>query len=155
MGAFGAVTIGVTAFVVRFRNSDIENPLSFFDLRADLGQVGDLQWRAILLDDFHQVDAVEMELIINHLEAFLWKVEGLFNQVAVRVLHHDFLFRLLRSGLFLADPASSDSLIHAKVSNLLFFASYELKFPPVNENQENPDYRSQVGDRGGHPRCQH
>jgi hypothetical protein len=57
------------------------------DLLADLGQVGDAQRRAVLLDDLHQRQIVPGELFVHELELILGEVEGLLDQVDVAGLH--------------------------------------------------------------------
>jgi hypothetical protein len=42
MGAFGAVTVSISTFVISLSHSHIEYPLGFFDLGADLGEISDL-----------------------------------------------------------------------------------------------------------------
>ena len=87
MRTFGAITIGISAFVIALRDSHIEYPFGFLNLRADFRKIGDFQRRTVLFDDFHQVDSVKVKVVVNHFKTFLGKVKGLFDQVAVRILH--------------------------------------------------------------------
>ena len=48
-----------TTLVVGFGNGYVENPLRFLICDPILG-VGDLQRSTVLLDDLHQIDAVEV-----------------------------------------------------------------------------------------------
>ena len=85
--ALGAVAIVVSASVVGFCDGHVEQALGALYLRADLGQVGDFQRCAILLDDFHQRYVVEIEFAVLGAEFVLRKVESLVNQVVILVLH--------------------------------------------------------------------
>ena len=103
MGAFRAIAIGITAFVVGLGDGHVENPFCFLNLRADFGQVTDLQRGAVLLDDFHQVDPIKVQVVVYHFKSFLGKIEGLLNQVTVGVLHTFFFMSAF------ADRVSADS----------------------------------------------
>ena len=87
MRTFRAIAIGIAAFVVGLGDGNVEYSFGFLNLRADFGQVTDLQRGAVLLDDFHQVDPVKVQVVVNHFESFLGKIEGLLDQVTVGVLH--------------------------------------------------------------------
>ena len=58
MGALGAIAVMIVALIIHLGHCDIEHPLCLLDLLADLGEIGDLEWSSVLLDDVHQVDAI-------------------------------------------------------------------------------------------------
>jgi len=115
MGAFRAIAIGIRSFVVILCNGNVENPFRFLNLRADLREVRDLERGAVLLDNFHQVNTIEVEVVINHFKSFLGKVKSLFDQVTVCVLHAGLKFVVVCMKL---KEALMDDQIYANVSEL-------------------------------------
>src|ERR1700743_2771361 len=87
MRAFGAIAVNVTAFIIGFGHGHVEQPLGLLDLGADLWQIGDLQRCTILLDDIHEWDIIEIQLIISYIEAFLGEIEGLMYKVGIAIIH--------------------------------------------------------------------
>ena len=87
MRTLGAIAVRIRTFVVVLCDGNVENPFRFLNLQADLGQVGNLERRSVLLDDIHEVDAVEVEVMVNNFKSFLGEVKSLFYEVAVCVLH--------------------------------------------------------------------
>ena len=114
MRTFGAITIGISAFVITLRDSHIEYPFGFLNLRTDFRKIGDFQRRAVLFDNFHQVDAVEMKVVVNHFKSLLREIKGLFNEIAVGVLHKVGVAIKYNSSY----PVQADREIVANVSNL-------------------------------------
>ena len=56
-------------------------------LRGDFGQISNLERSAVLLDDLHQRDVVEVEFAIFCAELILREIEGLVDQIVVFVFH--------------------------------------------------------------------
>jgi hypothetical protein len=77
----------VFALIAMLFHSRGEHLLCFFDLHPDLRQVGQLHGRAILIDQGFQIQPVKMKIAVLYIEPFLWKIESLFHQVGVRVVH--------------------------------------------------------------------
>jgi hypothetical protein len=84
---FGAVAVVVSALVVDLRHGHVEHALSTCDLRGDLRQVGDLQRRTVLLDDLHERNVVQIQLVVLDRKFVLREIERLFDQVFVLVFH--------------------------------------------------------------------
>ena len=84
---FGAVAVVVGALVVDLRHGHVEHALGTCDLRGDLRQVGDLQRRAVLLDDLHERNVVQIQLVVLDRKFVLREIERLFDQVFVLVFH--------------------------------------------------------------------
>ena len=87
MARFGAVAIIVGAVVVGLGYCDIEHTLGALYLRGDFGQISNLERSAVLLDDLHQRDVVEVEFAIFCAELILREIEGLVDQIVVFVFH--------------------------------------------------------------------
>ena len=87
MARFGAVAVVVHPLVVDLGHRHVEHALGPVDLLGDLRQVGDLERRAVLLDELHQRNVVELQLPLLHRELVLGKIEGLFDQIDVLVFH--------------------------------------------------------------------
>jgi hypothetical protein len=87
MGALGAITISITTFVIGFCHSYIEELFSLLYLLTDLWNVGYFEGGSVLLDDVHQGHIAKMQLSVNNVESFLWKVKCLLDEVAVLILH--------------------------------------------------------------------
>ena len=49
--------------------------------------ISDFERSAILLDDVNKVYAVKVKAVINDFKTFLWKVEGLFDEITIGVFH--------------------------------------------------------------------
>ena len=84
---FGAVAVVVGALVVDLRHGHVEHALGTCDLRGDLRQVGDLQRCAVLLDDLHERNVVQIQLVVLDRKFVLREIERLFDQVFVLVFH--------------------------------------------------------------------
>jgi hypothetical protein len=84
---FGAIAIIVLAFVVLCPDRFVEEVFSLLDLVADFGKVGHFEWRSIFLDEHHQRDAIENEVVLFEVESFLGEVIGLVYEVEVLVYH--------------------------------------------------------------------
>ena len=87
MRTLGAIAIVICTLVIHLGHSHVEHTLCPLDLRRDLWQVSDLERSAILVDDVHHVDVVEVELAILYHELILRKLKCLVNQINVLVLH--------------------------------------------------------------------
>ena len=83
----GAIAIVVCTLIINLGHSHVEHTFSPLDLRRDLRQISDLEWSAVLIDDVHHVDVVEVELAVLHHELILRKLKCLVNQINVLVLH--------------------------------------------------------------------
>ena len=77
VAALGTIAVIVCAFVIGLGDGNVEHPLGPLDLRADLGQVGDLERGAVLLDYLHQRNVVEVQFAIFGSEFVLREFEGL------------------------------------------------------------------------------
>jgi hypothetical protein len=87
MGTLGAVTIKIFAFIFMFLKGIREHGLGFFDLAADLRQVGQLQGCAVFGNKRPQIKSVEVKISIFNFNTFLWKIECLFDQVVIGICH--------------------------------------------------------------------
>jgi hypothetical protein len=87
MGAFRAIAIMVLAFIMMLLDRGRKHLFRLIDLHADLGQVGQLHRRAVLVDQGFEIDAVELKVVLLDIEPFLWEVKGLRHQVGVRIIH--------------------------------------------------------------------
>ena len=87
MRTFRAVTVVVAALVVYFGHGHVEHPFGPVDLGRDFRQIGDLQRGAVLLNDVHQRNIVEIQFIVHYRELVLRKFESLFDQIDVLVFH--------------------------------------------------------------------
>lgn len=88
-----------------------------------------------MLDDVHQGDVIKVKFVINGVKTFLWKVEGLVNQV--RVFYFHLLSKMLR---FVFKPNELLSQIPCKVNEsdlnysnnrtglVLIFVKWTIKF---------------------------
>ena len=85
--ALGAIAIVICTLVVNLCHRYIEHTLSPLDLRRNLRQISDLERSAILVDDVHHVDVMEVELTVLYHKLILRKLECLVNQINVLVLH--------------------------------------------------------------------
>ncbi len=92
MTRLGTVAIVIRTLVVRLGDSHIKQTFRTLYLTADFGQVGNLQRGAVLLDNLHQRDVVEVQFAILGTEFILRKIESLINQIIVLVLHEAVLF---------------------------------------------------------------
>ena len=88
----GAVAVVVRALVIDLGHRHVEHALGSVDLLRDLGQVGDLERRAVLLDQFHERNVVEVQLVVLDRELVLREIERLFDQVNVLVFHGSFVW---------------------------------------------------------------
>ena len=86
MRAFGAVAIGVIAFVVHLFHRLGKELLRVPDPLGDDRQVGQFERCSILLHNGHKVDAVEEQVVVLHLKSFLREDKGLVDEVVVVVL---------------------------------------------------------------------
>jgi hypothetical protein len=64
----------------------VKHGFRLIDLHTDLGQVGDLQRCTVLVDQGFDIKAIELEISILNVEAFLGKIECLLYQVGVSVI---------------------------------------------------------------------
>ena len=87
MRALGTITVEILPFVMMALDGVGKHLLGFLYLHPDLGQIGQLHRRAVLVDQRFQVQAVELKVSIFDLKSFLRKIEGLRHQVGVRVVH--------------------------------------------------------------------
>ena len=87
MRTFRTVTVIVGTLVIDLGHRHVEHALGTVDLLRDLGQVGDLERCAVLLDQFHERNVVEVEFVILHRKFILWELERLFDKVDVLVFH--------------------------------------------------------------------
>ena len=92
MARLGAVAVVVRALVIDLGHRHVEHALGSVDLLRDLGQVGDLERRAVLLDQFHERNVVEVQLVVLARELVLREIERLFDQVNVLVFHGSFVW---------------------------------------------------------------
>lgn len=84
---FGAVAIVIGSFVIDLCHCHVEHSFGPVDLRRDLREVGDLERCPVLLDQLHERNIVEIQLIVLDGEFVLGKVERLFDQIDVLVFH--------------------------------------------------------------------
>ena len=82
-----AVAVVVRALVVDLCHRHVEHSLGAVDLLGDLREVGDLERGSILLDQLHERDVVEIQLVVLDGEFVLREVERLFDQIDVLVFH--------------------------------------------------------------------
>ena len=88
----GAVAVVVRALVIDLGHRHVEHALGSVDLLRDLGQVGDLERRAVLFDQLHERNVVEEQLAVLDRELVLREIERLFDQVNVLVFHGSFVW---------------------------------------------------------------
>ena len=86
MTALRTIAIEVFAFVPVFLKSCIKHLLRLFDLHPDLRQIGQLHGRTVFINQGFQVKIVKLEVTVLQMKIFLRKVEGLMNQVGVRLV---------------------------------------------------------------------
>ena len=83
----GTVAVMVVALIVHLGHGHIEHPLGPLYLRGYFWQIRYLQRRAVLFDDIHHRNIVEIQSSVLYTEFVLRKLEGLLNQIDVLVLH--------------------------------------------------------------------
>lgn len=60
----------------------------FVDLHSNLRQIRKFQRSSILLDDFFEIQFIELQIaIVINIKSFLWKMEGLVHQRGVGIVH--------------------------------------------------------------------
>jgi hypothetical protein len=60
--------------------------LRFVDLVTDLGQIRQLQRRAVFVDQGFNIDPIELKIVVFDFETILREVKGLRDEVAVRII---------------------------------------------------------------------
>ena len=85
MRRFGAIAIGILPLVVVRLHRIPEEGLRMLNVFRNFGQIGKLQWSTIGFYDLHQVDSVEVKLLVFHRKLFGWKIKGLLNQIDVSI----------------------------------------------------------------------
>ena len=84
---FRAVAIMVVALIVHLGHGHVEHAPRLADVLGYLGQVSDAQRRAILLDKVHDRHAKPLEFVFHHGKLIVRKLERLFNQIDILILH--------------------------------------------------------------------
>ena len=87
MGTFRTVAVVVRSLIIHFGHRYIEKTFGSLNLRGNLGEVGDFERCAVLFDDIHQRNIMEIQLIVLNRKLILREFEGLFNQIDVFVFH--------------------------------------------------------------------
>ena len=87
MRALGAIAVMVFAFVFVLFKCVLKQLLGLIDLHADLGEIRDLQRRAILIDQGFNIHIIVEQVLILQLESFLRKVEGLLYKAFISIIH--------------------------------------------------------------------
>ena len=85
MRRFGTIAIGILPLVVMRLHRIPEEGFRMLNIFRNFGQIGKLQWCAIGFYDLHQVDPVEVKLLVFHCKLFGWKIKGLLNQINVSI----------------------------------------------------------------------
>ncbi len=68
-------------------NGIVKHFLSLGYLFPDLWQIRQLERRAIFVDQSLDIQAVKLQVIILYGETFLRKIEGLFYEVGISIVH--------------------------------------------------------------------
>ncbi len=146
----GAVAVVVRTVVVDLGHRHVEHAFGTVDLLRNLRQVGDLERRAVLLDELHQRNVVELQLPLLHRELVLGKIEGLFDQIDVLVFHG---VRFV-NGLCGFDPPRLLLLFSAEVarSDCLFQMRCKVDDYFRDMQQFVPLFRNSVADFGFSPK---
>ena len=87
MRALGTITIKIFPLVAVPFDGIRKHFLGLVDLHPDFGEITELEGSPILIDEVFQVNTVKLEIIIAYIKTFLRKIEGLFHQVGVRIIH--------------------------------------------------------------------
>ena len=74
-------------FVFVFLHRFPEPVLGLLDAFRDLREIRELQWCAILFNQFHQVDVVKLQVILVQGEFFLREIVGLVDQIEIFGVH--------------------------------------------------------------------
>jgi hypothetical protein len=84
--ALGTIAVLVFAIVIQRLHGAGKQIARFFDLCSNLGQVSQLERSPVFFNQMHQWYPVENQVAIGiDVETFLWKIEGLVNQVKVSI----------------------------------------------------------------------
>lgn len=86
MRAFGAIAIGVAAFVMHFFHRLGKELFRISDTLRYYRQIRQFKRGSVLLHNRHQVDAMEEEIILFHLKSFLREDKGLVYEVVIVIL---------------------------------------------------------------------
>lgn len=87
MAAFGAIAVIIFSLVMLAFHRTVKPILRLLDLITDFGEISDLERCAVFINKVFQGDAVKTQVAIMQIEAFLWKIICLLNEVKVTVLH--------------------------------------------------------------------
>jgi hypothetical protein len=71
MGAFGAVTIGITARILMLLHGLLKELLSALDLLGNQGQISEAQRGSEGFGELHKVDVVEVEFVFQQFPPIL------------------------------------------------------------------------------------
>jgi hypothetical protein len=87
MGAFGAIAVEVFSFILMPFERVGKHCFCLSDLHPDLRQVGKLHRRTVLIDQRFDVEIIILQISVFYIKIFLWKIEGLIYEVAIRIIH--------------------------------------------------------------------
>jgi len=73
MGTFRTVTVFIGTPVVMLQDGGLEQYLCLLDLFTDDGQVGKPQRGSVSLDHFHEVEVMEIQLVVDDIKSILGK----------------------------------------------------------------------------------
>jgi hypothetical protein len=81
VGAFGAVAVGIGPVVVGFQDSTLKVKPGFLDFFCNDRQVREPERGFVGFDQLHEVEVMEIELILNDFETFRGKLKALGKEV--------------------------------------------------------------------------
>ena len=77
----------VPARVPMLLDGPVEQVACPFDLLADLGQVKEAKWGAVLFDQIFKRNAMKSKVSVNQIKSFLREIIGLINEIEISILH--------------------------------------------------------------------
>src|SRR5690606_17528046 len=83
MRRLGTITVGIISLIVVLLYSIVEISLRILYVLTDLGQISQLQRSAVGINNLHQINPIEMEVVVLHLKFPRRKVKGLLDQVNI------------------------------------------------------------------------
>jgi hypothetical protein len=86
MRTLGAITIKIFPFITVTLDCICKHLFGLSNLHPDLGKIGQLHGRAMLVNQALEIDSVKLKIIVTDLKTFLRKIEGLFHQVGIGIV---------------------------------------------------------------------
>jgi hypothetical protein len=87
MVTLGTVAIVITSFVFMLADRPVKQVPGFFYLVTYFGKIHQPKWCTVFVDQVLKGDALECEVSVPDVKAFLWKIEALLNKIKIGILH--------------------------------------------------------------------